>query len=211
MKALRSLSLLALVLTASSCSAFLTHRDYLAEMEHDDSSFYNPSDDFPVVAGDTGRMYETESERRLRTPASAHEYEQDQSKRLLTSELRTLENKQSEGAREYYEKYKHRLPSTSERIYFLKLSHYERQEYLDSRGLLESNRRPASVDSEYHHSASSSITMGMSKDEVVNNFGKPSRVEVAGNPSFENERWLYNVNGASKYIYFESGRVGGWE
>jgi hypothetical protein len=45
----------------------------------------------------------------------------------------------------------------------------------------------------------------------MNTFGRPTRVEVAGNPSYENERWLYSVNGATKYIYFESGRVEGWE
>lgn len=212
MKALRSLSLLTIVLTASSCSAFLTHRDFLAEMEHDDSSFYRPQDDFPVVAGDTGRMYESASERRQRTPASARDYEQDQGKRLLSSELRSLEGKQSDGAREFYEKYKHRLQTTSEKIYFLKLSNYERHEYLDTRGFLESDRRPANTAQEDRYAQrQSNIIMGMSKADVVNSFGKPSRVEVAGNPSFENERWLYNVNGASKYIYFESGRVGGWE
>ena len=41
--------------------------------------------------------------------------------------------------------------------------------------------------------------------------GKPMRVEIAGNPRYENERWLYRMNGASKYIYFESGQVQGWE
>lgn len=212
MKALKRISLLTVLLSATSCSSFLTHRDYLAEMEHDDSTFYNPQDDFPVVAGDTGRMYETAANRRERTPASARDYEQDQGKRLLTSELRSLEGKQSDGAREYYEKYKHRLQTTSERIYFLKLSNYERKDYLASRGFLETERRPANSDHENSFAQrQSNIIMGMSKSDVVNSFGKPSRVEVAGNPSFENERWLYNVNGASKYIYFESGRVGGWE
>ena len=57
----------------------------------------------------------------------------------------------------------------------------------------------------------SNAVTGMSKSDVMNNWGEPRRVEIAGNPSFENERWLYSVNGATKYIYFESGRVQGWE
>jgi hypothetical protein len=51
----------------------------------------------------------------------------------------------------------------------------------------------------------------MKKGQVMASIGRPSKVEVAGNPQDENERWLYHMNGASKYIYFESGEVQGWE
>jgi outer membrane protein assembly factor BamE (lipoprotein component of BamABCDE complex) len=51
----------------------------------------------------------------------------------------------------------------------------------------------------------------MSKSDVMNHLGHPTRVEVAGNPSYENERWLYTRNGASNYVYFEAGHVEGWE
>ncbi len=51
----------------------------------------------------------------------------------------------------------------------------------------------------------------MSKNDIVASLGKPARVEIAGNPSYENERWVYQFNGSSKYIYFESGVVQGWE
>ena len=63
------------------------------------------------------------------------------------------------------------------------------------------------------------ITIGMSKGAVVQSWGDPERKEVAGNPLYGNERWLYNkmvssVDGYSKQtriIYFEGGRVAGWE
>ncbi len=209
MKAFKNISLFSMLLTMVSCSQFLTHRDYLSEMEHDDSSFYNPEQDFPVVAGDTGQMYETSANRRARTPASAREAEQNSSQKFLNAELRTLEGKLSETSRETYEAHKHRM-NVSERIYYLKLTNYERRDYLESRGFV-TDRKPASAQEDMFVQRTSSVNMGMSKSDVVANLGKPSRVEVAGNPSFENERWLYNVNGASKYIYFESGRVGGWE
>lgn len=55
------------------------------------------------------------------------------------------------------------------------------------------------------------VGMGMTKEEVMDQLGRPTKVEVAGNPENENERWGYLANGAMKYIYFESGYVEGWE
>ena len=51
----------------------------------------------------------------------------------------------------------------------------------------------------------------MNKTQVLTTLGQPQRVEIAGNPRFENVRWLYAEQGSPKYIYFESGLVGGWE
>jgi hypothetical protein len=55
------------------------------------------------------------------------------------------------------------------------------------------------------------VAIGMRKPDVLDSLGKPLRVEIAGNPRHENERWLYRLNGAPKYIYFEAGEVQGWE
>lgn len=211
MKAYKNLTLLTLMLTTVSCSQFMTHRDYLSEMESDDSSFFNPRKDFAVVAGDTGRDWETKSERKQRTPASVSDTQDSSSRKYLNQELRYLEGKQSEDAMEFYEKHKARLATTSERIYFLKLSQYDRKDYLASRGFLKEEKQALKPHEEMFALRQSNVITGMSKSDVMNNWGRPARVEVAGNPSFENERWIYNVNGASKYIYFESGRVQGWE
>ena len=54
------------------------------------------------------------------------------------------------------------------------------------------------------------LNLGMTKSDVQASWGEPIRVDFAGNPQLENERWVYHANGAAKYIYFESGRVGGW-
>jgi len=208
MKNYKKLTLFTLMMTTASCSQFLTHRDYLSEMEHDDSSFFQPREDFPVVAGDDGKDWESKASRRERTPASESEIQEDMSRRSLNQELRHLEGKLSENSLDFYEKYKPRLSTTSERIYFLKLSHSDRRDYLASRGFLKEESQPR--EQAYSHRQSQVIT-GMSKSAVMSSFGQPTRVEVAGNPSFENERWLYSVNDATKYIYFESGRVQGWE
>ena len=207
MHAFKNLVFLILLMGLTSCSQFMTHRDYVAEMERDDSSFFNPRVDFPVVAGDTGRDWESTSDRKNRTPASVDEIQDNESRRFLTQELRKLEGQQSDNALEQYEKNKHHFKTTSEKIYFLKLSQFERKDYLASRGFIKEETSPRQI----FAMRDSKVASGMSKSQVMENWGEPNRVEVAGNPSYENERWLYSVNGATKYIYFESGVVRGWE
>jgi hypothetical protein len=207
MHTFKNLVFLILIMGLSSCSQFMTHRDYVAEMERDDSSFFNPRVDFPVVAGDTGRDWESTSDRKNRTPASVDEIQDNKSRRYLTQELRKLEGQQSDNALEQYEKNKHHFKTTSEKIYFLKLSQFERKDYLASRGFIKEETSPRQI----FAMRDSKVASGMSKSQVMENWGEPNRVEVAGNPSYENERWLYSVNGATKYIYFESGVVRGWE
>jgi hypothetical protein len=193
---------------AASCSQFMSRRDYLTEMENDDSNFWNPNQDFPVVAGDNGDFSLDHEQRKARTPASAHDVYQDQYTRSLEAELAELESKQAENS--LYQKYHHKIGTTSERIYFLKLPAHERRDYLEARGIAEAE--PLYTNREKDLAIQQSdILLGMTKDEVVNSWGAPLKVEVAGNPSYENERWFYRPNGASKYIYFESGKVEGWE
>lgn len=194
------------------CTQFQTGRTYLTEMEHDDSSFFTPREDFPVVAGDNGRWWTNEEERRARTPASEVDRYESRYNRSLHNELRQLEGLQSSESLEFYNQYKNQLGSTSEKIYFLELPPYERKEYLKTKGIISEQRSPASTFHERMFAVrKNDILLGMNKNDVLESLGKPMRVEVAGNPRNENERWLYLMNGASKYIYFESGEVQGWE
>lgn len=193
------------------CSHFDTGRTFLSEMERDDSGFYNPTD-FPVVAGDNGKFWISEEERRARTPASLEDQKMDRMSRSLRMELRELEVTQSEENSQFYQLYKERLGSVSERIYFLKLPSWERKDYLMSRGIIEEPKpEPFNALQRSVAVQKNDILFGMTKNDVINSWGNPARVEVAGNPRNENERWLYQINGASKYIYFEAGQVHGWE
>lgn len=70
---------------------------------------------------------------------------------------------------------------------------------------------PRKVPNYFRAPSAAKVGMGMTKEEVMDQLGRPSKVEVAGNPENENERWGYLANGAMKYIYFESGYVEGWE
>lgn len=199
------------LLLFSACAEFPTGRTYLSEMEHDDSTFYRPDEDFPVVGGDDAIAgMSMNNYRRTRMPRSEDEKSVDRETQVLRAELKALEGAQSEDELEFYQRHKKKFANTSEKIYFLKLPRGERQQYLQDRGFIESPRRaPASVGS--YTPRRNEVFMGMTKNDVMGSLGRPARVEIAGNPSNENERWLYNYNGSSKYIYFESGVVQGWE
>lgn len=66
---------------------------------------------------------------------------------------------------------------------------------------------------------SDSLRLGMQRNRVKRSLGAPAQVEVAGNPKYGNERWIYEKNVPTldgyyterKVIYFERGSVVGWE
>lgn len=208
----RSLLFSLLLILPFGCSQFHTGRSFLSEMEHDDTRFFEPRNDFTVVAGDSGRDWSTDKEMRARTPASEHDLNEDRTSRYLKSELRSLEQGQSEEQLEFYDKHKHQLGTVSEKIYFLKLPPRDRREYLMTRGFIEEPKTEMFSNQQRSIAMKKQdILLGMTKIDVMESWGKPLRVEVAGNPRNENERWLYKMNGASKYIYFEAGQVQGWE
>lgn len=193
------MKLLFLLVFLTSCAYFPEQRTHFAQMSRDDRGFLEPHRDFPVVMGDTGSWGYSEEVRRLRTPASTEESQEYELEQALKWELAELESIQSKEAFATYEKYSHHFTTISERIYYLKLPYHERYSYLESRGLISSGL------------STFQVTLGMSKTDVLSVLGRPQRVDIAGNPSFENERWLYAEQGSPKYIYFESGKVGGWE
>lgn len=63
------------------------------------------------------------------------------------------------------------------------------------------------------------ISLGMTQELVRRSWGKPDAIEVAGNPLYRNERWIYQGYQASsegyelqsRRVYFEGGRVVGWD
>jgi hypothetical protein len=199
---------LASLLTIGACGV-VSKRSYLAEMEHDDESFFMPRKDFPVVPGDEGKDWRDEEVIRQRTPASLTDSVEEKQRTSLQRQLARLENSQSEPAFAHYQEHRARLASTSERIYFLQLpKRQERDEYLASRGLTSPHQ--TTFNDFGFGVPQEQLLLQMTKDEVVSSWGKPDRVDIAGKPAYENERWVYQRDGAVKYVYFEGGRVGGW-
>ncbi len=211
----QNIFILLMLLIVKGC-AQLSGRSFLTEMEQDDSRFYEPRDDFPIVTGDTGRFWNSEKEQRARTPASMQDIAEDKARYSLRAELRELEDRQGESGRNLYARYEQKFRSISEKIYFLNIPAHERMEYLESRGFvnrsqLEGSEKKSAMSGRKPRTKQGEGLFGMSKDDVLVSWGNPLRVEIAGNPTYENERWVYNLDGATKYIYFESGRVQGWE
>lgn len=192
-----------------SCS-MMPDRSFFDQM--DDSQmmgdFFAPREDFNVVPGDSGHGYRTREEVVDRTPMEAHDREVMEFDQSLEQELDKALLRQSEAKLKHYHQYKKYLSSTSEELYFLRLRTIEqRTDYLDSRGYLSGvyNVRDRGIATIHRE-----VVIGMSKSQVVKVWGEPDYVDVSGNPSQENERWAYHRNGSTRYIYFESGQVGGW-
>ena len=133
--------------------------------------------------------------------------------------LKRLEARlESNREKKQYYGYKPSFNNDSERIYFLQLPTPEaRERWVRRRGIVTSKKTQAPQVTKAIEE--SDILVGMDKDSVRESWGDPDVVEVSGNPLYGNERWKYakmvsSSNGYNKemrVIYFESGRVAGWE
>lgn len=120
--------------------------------------------------------------------------------------------------REQYFRHKALMRNDRERLEFLRLPSLEaRSRWLAARGISASN--PTHPVEYQKLIENNDITLGMTRQAVRDSWGEPELVEVAGNPIYGNERWKYleEVSSPEGYqtenrvIYFESGRVVGWE
>jgi hypothetical protein len=133
--------------------------------------------------------------------------------------LKRLENRIStKREKKQYYNVRAALRSDRERIYFLSIPTYEgRERWAQTRGL-------GAHDETYSDEVAkvielNDISLGMTQKAVMQSWGDPDAVEVAGNPLYGYERWKYNryVSGNEGYqkelrvVYFEGGRVVGWE
>lgn len=133
--------------------------------------------------------------------------------------LKQLENSLS--TRKETEQYSKALPwfnGDAERIDFLSLPGFEaRQKWLSQRDF---NSRSALVMHDMKELVEAQdIAVGMPQSLVKQSWGEPESVEVSGNPQFKNERWRYHkyvstqdgYKPEKKVVYFEGGKVVGWE
>lgn len=145
-----------------------------------------------------------------------------------TEQMSNLENRQrlkelelrlgSQKEREQYSKILPLLSSDREKIQFLSIPSLEgRQAWINRNGLWQ---RSAFTSPDILDAAENGdIALGMSAELVRKAWGEPQSVEVSGNPAYKNERWRYSrsvasdhgFQGEKKYIYFEGGRVVGWD
>jgi hypothetical protein len=121
--------------------------------------------------------------------------------------------------REQYFRYKPHMRDDLERLEFLSLPSFNaRQRWLEARGINDGfgASHPPEIQALVEIN---DITLGMTKQAVRDSWGVPEFIEVAANPIYGNERWFYREETSSpegykaheRWVYFESGRVSGWQ
>ncbi|MCO4754806.1 MAG: hypothetical protein KC478_10015 [Bacteriovoracaceae bacterium] len=198
-----------MALLCSACS-MMDQRDYFNQMDNRfDQPMFMPKQDFPVVPGDTGRAYRAHDEIMGRVPATAEQRERTRYEDSIKRELSWLESSLSDQDYNEYLSLRDSLGSDYERIYYLRLHPNQRRQYLQVRNIAPKNYYSAQESSAGYFNKS--LSLRMSKQQVLSSWGEPDRLDVAGNdPAAGNERWAYNKGGRVKFIYFENGLVEGW-
>jgi hypothetical protein len=207
-----------LVLMSTGCAHLFENRSFIDEMDYQEESFFTPGEDFQVMSGDSGIPYRTDQEIMERTPLTGRTAEEVRESRSLRQELLRKERKLTPKQGLIYEEASEYFTSISERIYYLDLTPSERRNYLDLRNVKidkeftqGQNPRRGLASLEPLGLKEKEVRQGMTKQDVLESWGRPRRVEVAGNPKYENERWSFVEDGTRRYIYFEGGNVQGWK
>ncbi|MBC7430335.1 MAG: hypothetical protein H7336_17105 [Bacteriovorax sp.] len=209
--AFRALLLSSILALSTSCSLMEPSRSFIDEMEGQNDAFLAPGKDFPVVGGDTGEMRRSREQIDARTPASERTKRLRSESNSIGLELNEKEDRLGEEERERYSRDKKFLQTDSDKLYYLSLSPYDRGTYIDTKKSdLRDDLAPKRNLMAKHSIHSSELFLGMAKAEVIEMWGKPARVEIAGNPTNQNERWSFVEDGSVKQVYFEGGKVQGW-
>lgn len=209
-KFLMGVSLLVSALS-TSCGMMIPSRSYVDQMDRESDSFFKAGKDFPIMSGDTGQAFRSKEEIKKRTPASAREKVAQNESASLKQELMEKEGMLSEDEMAEYNRDSKYLPSESDKLYYLSLSGEDRiiylqskkQDFIEDHGVAKDLAKQQSIHA-------TQIYLGMTKDEVIKSWGRPNRVQYAGNPKYQNELWLFNEDGSVKQVFFEGGKVNGW-
>lgn len=196
---------------STSCSVFMPDRSFIEEMNRESDPYLVAGKDFPVVSGDTGEAYRSHEEIQKRTPSSERSRQKQKEEESIKQELAQKEADIPEEYLDQYSKDKKYLPTDSDKLYYLSLAVSERPNYISIKKQDAQEDQGKGQDFVQKHSIhSKELYLGMNKGQVIQAWGKPARVEIAGNPRNQNERWLFNEDGNVKQIYFEGGKVQGW-
>lgn len=207
--AFKAILLVTTVALTSSCSLMLPDRSFIEEMERE--SMYSPGRDFPVVAGDTGDMRIGKDELMSRTPSSERAIRLNKEAASIEQELIQKEDMMNEEEKEKYAMDKKFLQTNSDKLYYLSLDGFDRSSYISTKKAdLKDDMEHGKNMVQKRSIHSKELFLGMDKNEVMEMWGKPARVEIAGNPVNQNERWSFREDGNIRQVYFEGGKVQGW-
>lgn len=204
---------LILVISVVSCAPLSMNRSFIDAMDDKEDEYMVPGKNFDVVPGDSGSVGYKRSEMMRRTPASAREYPQWTEEQRLQRELRRKISSLSEEQKIWLRRNENFFESDSQKLYYLGLSADEQDDYIAARSMnsyRKTNQRRPSSYFKYSPRYSREVYVGMDKGQVAKIWGNPHRVDVAGDPSYGNERWTFVEHGKRKYVYFAQGKVEGW-
>ncbi len=210
---MKRLGFFVMFLIFQACGPISINRSFLDEMENPGDQYLVPGEHFSRISGDSGKAAYPESKMFERTPDKENVYpemtERQRVKAELDSKLSVLTPKQ----RNWFDENEKLFQNDSQKIYFLGLADSERDEYLANltgKYIGQESRRAPSSFSKYSPRSSREVVLGMDKGQVIQLWGNPHQVDVAGNPRLENERWTFYEQGVRKYVYFAQGKVEGW-
>lgn len=137
----------------------------------------------------------------------------------LTIQIRSYEKQLStKREKEHYSKMLPWFKSDQERLTYLQISNFnDKQQWaLDQRVWNRANNPSQEMKTML---VTSDIAIGMPMDYVIKSWGEPMSKQVSGNPFLKNEKWKYSKNISTRdgykkedrLVYFEGGRVVGWE
>lgn len=123
----------------------------------------------------------------------------------------------SEKDRKHYSKVLPLFENDKEKIEYLSIDSIEGRQAWVNRNQIWSR---AKSNKDFHALIESQdIAIGMTADLVKKSWGEPEAVDHSGNEIYKNERWKYTRDVPSpsgykrerRFVYFEGGRVVGWE
>ena len=186
----------------------------MKEMDEMKDGFFIPRDDFEIVSGDSGKQFRSKREIARRTPLTNKKRRKRDLNNYLSNELNYKESRLTKRESRRYRDNRELFDSDSERIYYLNLPIEDRLGYLSRRrGDL---RRLDFKDTGYSSLEKRAIKkrqlfVGMTKSAVRRSWGSPEKVEYAGSPQMQNEKWTFYHGRSRKNVFFESGIVQGWD
>ena len=205
--------LMVLFLWMSSGCSLMKHQSFLSQMNQNTDGFFVPGKRFPVASGDKGKAFRNRDDIRKRTPLSKRKKSEFAWKKSLEDELYNKEKALNPREYEEYMDSTAYLGHISEKIYYLNLSAHQRKNYIKGKQFREKKYRQKKRGISFlkmKEFGRNEIRPGMDKREVLERWGRPVRVDVAGNPAKQNERWSFYHSGRLRQIYFEKGLVQGW-
>jgi hypothetical protein len=198
----------------TGCADWVEKRSFIKEMEETKDGFFVPDRDFPVLSGDTGTRFRTKKEMTDRIPFSHKKRRKLERRNSLRRELRSKEKRLSERESRNYHRHQNYFKNDSEKIFYLNLPVEERIGYLlNKRGHSEKywDKKHNFSSLEKRAIRRRQLYVGMKKDAVTKSWGRPEKIEYAGNPKMGHEKWTFYHGQSRKSVYFESGFVQGWE